>query len=244
MFPIRDNIPSRTTPWVNYAILWLNVGVWAYQLTLDQTGLWSLFLEYGIVPAAFEGAASRGGTQSFLPFVSSMFLHGGWLHIIGNLWMLWIFGDNVEDFLGHGRYAVFYVLCGVAAGAVHLFTNWGSPVPTIGASGAIAGVMGAYILLYPRALVLTYVPLFVILLPLTLPAVVFIGIWFVMQFASGAASLLAVHPTDGGVAWWAHVGGFLAGMALVRLMGAGKRRNQDYRGQRSAASYRGRRRNG
>lgn len=226
MIPIRDNIRSRTTPVVNYAILWANVAVWAWQLMLNGDAVTASYNQFGLVPAAFADPVLWESGQYidlFFPFVSSMFMHGGWLHIIGNLWMLWIFGDNVEDYLGHGRYLLFYLLSGVGAGALHLLTNWGSPVPTVGASGAIAGIMGAYMLLYPRAMVLTYLPVFVVLIPLSLPAVVFIGFWFVMQFLSGTASLL--QPTDGGgVAWWAHIGGFLVGIALLGLLGRGRAR--------------------
>lgn len=216
MFPVRDDIQSRVVPWVNYAIIWLNVGVWAWQLSLPDAASWGALREFGLVPARFAEGGATDIEGALLPLLSSMFLHGGWLHIIGNLWMLWIFGDNVEDRLGHGRYLVFYLLVGAAAGLVHVFTHWGAQVPVVGASGAISGVMGAYMVLYPRARVRAFLPILIILIPVTLPAVIFIGLWFVLQFLQGTASLL--DPSErGGVAWWAHIGGFVAGMLLVQL---------------------------
>jgi membrane associated rhomboid family serine protease len=152
-----------------------------------------------------------------------MFLHGGWLHLISNMWALAIFGDNVEDRLGHLRYLVFYVLCGLAAGVVHFATNPFSRVPTIGASGAIAGVMGAYLVLFPRARVTTVVPLLCFPLFFELPALIYLGLWFVLQFASGFSELGASRSTSG-IAWWAHVGGFLAGIALLRVFGVRRAR--------------------
>jgi membrane associated rhomboid family serine protease len=145
---------------------------------------------------------------------TSMFLHGSWLHLIGNMWFLWIFGDNIEDYLGHFSYIVFYLTCGLAAGAMHVFFNLGSQVPTVGASGAIAGVMGAYFILYPRSSVLTWFP------PIFffhLPAWVILGYWFVVQFMTGTVSSIADPRQVGGVAFWAHVGGFLAGIALIKV---------------------------
>jgi membrane associated rhomboid family serine protease len=151
-----------------------------------------------------------------LPFLTSMFLHGGLLHIVANLWTLWIFGDNVEDRMGPLRFSVFYLLCGLFAGFVHWITNPSSTVPTVGASGAIAGVLGAYLLLYPRARVVTAVPLFFYPIVFELPAVIYLGFWFLLQIWSGFVSL--ANPSDvGGVAWWAHIGGFVAGMALLAV---------------------------
>ncbi len=161
---------------------------------------------------------------AFLPIFTSMFLHGSWLHLIFNMWALWIFGDNVEDRLGHGWYLVFYLICGLAAALFHTLLNASSTIPTVGASGAIAGVMGAYFLLYPRARVLTLVPLFFVFF-LWLPAWVVLGYWFVAQFLSGAATSIATHSSNsGGIAFWAHVGGFLAGMLLIKLFPTRARR--------------------
>jgi len=154
--------------------------------------------------------------------IFAMFLHGGWLHVIGNMLFLYIFGDNVEDILGHGRYLVFYLLCGVASFLVQILFQSNSMVPNVGASGAIAGVLGAYLLLFPRARIVTLLPIFVFFTVVEIPAFIFIGIWFLIQFASGALTLGRNEALSGGVAWWAHVGGFLAGMLLIKLMAPGR----------------------
>ena len=146
-----------------------------------------------------------------------MFLHAGWLHLVGNMLYLWIFGDNIEDRLGHFTFLIFYLLCGLGAGVVHTLLNYQTVVPSIGASGAIAGVLGAYLVSYPRARVLTLVPIFVFVQFIEIPALLVLGFWFVMQFLYGAASLAATTPNSGGVAWWAHVGGFVVGMLLIGL---------------------------
>jgi len=228
MFPIRDNVPSRRVPIVNYVIIWANLLVWLYELSLGDA-LGSAFYELGLVPA-FQTDPRLVETLTAWdrarPWLTSMFVHGSWLHVIGNMWMLWIFGDNVEDYLGHARYVAFYVLVGLVAAAAQLLTSWGAVVPTVGASGAIAGVMGAYFILYPGAQVLTLVPMLVFIVPVALPAVVFIGLWFVLQFVSGTFSLLG--GAGGGVAWWAHIGGFVGGVALVRTIGVGRRKVRVY----------------
>src|SRR5204863_5588398 len=146
-----------------------------------------------------------------LPFLTSMFLHGGWLHLIGNMWYLWIFGDNVEDRLGHFAYLIFYLLCGLGAGIVHTILNYQTVVPSVGASGAIAGVLGAYVVSYPGAKVLTLIPIFIFVQFIEIPALIVLGLWFVMQFFNGAAALATTSANGGGVAWWAHVGGFIIG---------------------------------
>jgi len=173
----------------------------------------------GMVPAnitAFLGGTGRPGVvAAFLPTLTSMFLHGSWMHVIGNMWFLWIFGDNIEDYLGHFKYLLFYLLSGLGAAFAQLVLNPHSRVPTVGASGAIAGVLGAYFLLYPRAKVLIWFP---ILFLFYLPAWVTLGYWFAMQFVSGAATSIANYSeTSGGVAFWAHVGGFLAGIILIKI---------------------------
>lgn len=215
MIPIRDTVPSKNYPVVNTALIGINVLVFLMQLAqgpnLDQ------FIHlYGLIPVRYTNLdiATRLpiGLQIFSMF-SYMFLHGGWLHLIGNMWSLWIFGDNVEDRLGPFRYLVFYLLCGFLSGLFHLVFNFDSRAPTIGASGAIAGVMGAYIILYPRSKILTLIPIFFIPWFIEIPAFVFLGIWFLLQFANAAASSAGM----GGVAWWAHVGGFIFGMILVKL---------------------------
>jgi membrane associated rhomboid family serine protease len=215
MIPIRDTIQSRNYPVVNNLIIATN-GL-AYLLELAQgQGIHKFILAYGLVPARYSipevGAYFTFGQQVFSLF-SFMFIHGGFWHLLGNMWSLYIFGDNVEDRLGSFRYLLFYLLCGLASGASHLFINWHSQVPTIGASGAIAGVMGAYFLLYPKSRILTLIPLFFIPYFLELPAFFFLGIWFILQFLSAAGP----HGQEGGIAWWAHIGGFVFGMVFLKL---------------------------
>jgi membrane associated rhomboid family serine protease len=218
MIPLKDDNPRFTVPFVTALMILANVAVFFYQVSLPQRAGQHLVMMYGMVPARVESAFSGGSVPLGLalePLITSMFLHSGWLHLIGNMWFLWIFGDNVEDELGHAGFLVFYMFCGVAAGITHTIANWGSSLPAIGASGAIAGVMGAYLIFFPRAKVLTLVPLLVFFFTVRLPAIILIGIWFLMQFFSGVGSL----GTDGGggVAWWAHIGGFTVG-ALIALV--------------------------
>jgi membrane associated rhomboid family serine protease len=207
MIPLRDVIPSRTTPYVTVTIIVLNALAWFFELAIRRD-LLPVFLQvYGVVPGNFHAAA----------LVTSMFLHGSWMHIIGNMWYLWIFGDNVEDRVGHGRFIVFYLLCGMTAGIGQIVMNPESLLPTIGASGAIAGVMGAYLVLYPRSRVITLIPLFVFWEVIELPAVVLLGFWFLMQLFSAGAVAVTAGVNGGGVAFAAHVAGFLVGMAGVFL---------------------------
>jgi membrane associated rhomboid family serine protease len=219
MLPLRDNIPSRRFPGVTLGIIALNLLMFFQELKLGPH-LDQFMLVWGIVPGRYADAAhlfSLG--EKILPLFSSMFLHGGWLHLIGNMWVLWIFGDNVEDRLGHFKYLGFYLLSGLAAALFHIFTNLHSVVPTIGASGAIAGVMGAYFRFFPRARVETLIPPFFFGPFFELPAIVFLGFWFLLQFFNGALSLAAHGQSFGGVAWWAHVGGFAFGLAVALLAG-------------------------
>ena len=219
MIPLRDANPSSRTPWVTFVIIGLNTLAFLYELVLPQARLEQLIFTMGMVPArvtVFPADPAITFGDAFLPLFSSMFLHGGWLHLIGNMWFLWIFGDNIEDRLGHLRYLVFYLLCGLGAGLAHTFFNLNSTVPSIGASGAIAGVLGGYLLLYPHARVLTLIPVFFLYL-VELPAYIVLALWFVIQLFSGTASLGARDAAAGGVAWWAHIGGFLLGLALVKL---------------------------
>jgi membrane associated rhomboid family serine protease len=240
VIPIRDSNPSRITPYVTYAIIALNVAVFLYEIGI---GLYSgrmngelaaFFAEYGMVPQRYSSPElSEHFTwfQQALPFLSTMFLHGGLLHIIGNMWVLWIFGDNVEEWFGHVRFALFYLLWGVTATLLHLAANWGDTTPVIGASGAIAGVMGAYLILYPRAKVLTLVPIFIFIQFIELPAVVFLGFWFLLQFLQGTVGGAT------GVAWWAHIGGFIAGIASILILG-GKRPSGPPEGSGTRPAYR------
>jgi len=215
MLPIRDTTPSQNYPIVTVALIVINGLVFLYQLSLGPQ-MAQLFFEYGLVPARYTGSAGIPSiSAAFYPltFVSFMFLHGGVLHLLGNMWSLWIFGDNVEDHMGSLRYLIFYLACGILSGVTHLLFNVDSKIPTIGASGAIAGVMGAYFLLYPRAKVLTLVPILIIPLFFELPAFIFLGLWLLIQFVSAAGS----SGIAGGVAWWAHIGGFVVGMVGVKL---------------------------
>src|SRR5919201_644332 len=222
MFPIRDDAPKSTTPFVNYFLVALNTLVFLYEaLALGPGSREAFIFQFGIVPANIAGwvagVPDTSAAGALLPILTSMFLHGSWLHLIFNMWGLIIFGDNIEDYLGHFRYLLFYVLTGILAGIVHVLFNFYSTVPSVGASGAIAGVMGAYFVLYPTARVLTLVPFFFFFFT-WLPAWVVLGYWFVVQFLSGAATAIAYsQQTSGGIAFWAHVGGFLTGIALIKL---------------------------
>ena len=211
--PLKDLNPRRTFPIVNAALILTNVVVFVYQLTFPVPALKQFVLANATIPARFPAALAGHAPleAAFLPLLTSMFLHAGIAHILGNMLFLWIFGDNVEDFYGHFTYLAFYLVCGIGAGMLHVLFNWNSILPSLGASGAISGVMGAYLILYPRSRVLTLV--FIFLIPI--PAVVILVLWFVLQFASGVSSL--GMATSGGVAWWAHVGGFLLGMGITSV---------------------------
>jgi membrane associated rhomboid family serine protease len=208
--PIKDLNPRRSFPAVTLLLILVNVAVFAYQFTLPPGAEKAFLLAYADVPSRLPALFSgQVGAAVFLPFLTSMFLHAGILHIAGNMLFLWIFGDNVEDFFGHLGYLFFYFVCGIAASLAHDFSNLHSGVPALGASGAISGVMGAYLVLYPRARVLTLV--FIFLVPI--PAVVILGWWFILQILGGL-SAVGMQAT-GGVAWWAHIGGFLMGVLLT-----------------------------
>jgi membrane associated rhomboid family serine protease len=217
VIPLRDANPSSRFPVVTLSIIVLCTLVYLYEASLGP-GLQSFVGAYGLVPGEVTyGLQSHelGFLGVLRPFVTSMFLHGGWLHLIGNMWFLWIFGDNVEDMLGSGRFMIFYLVAGLAAGAAHYFVQPTSALPTVGASGAIAGVLAGYMILFPHARVTTLVPLVLFFRVMELPAVVVVGLWFLIQIGSGVLSL---GLSGGGVAWWAHVGGFVAGALLVRLV--------------------------
>jgi membrane associated rhomboid family serine protease len=223
MIPIRDDTPRFSTPFVTYFIIALNTVVFLFELSVGQQShraLNSLIYHFGVVPLHFERAFTGASFISlpglFLPLLTSMFLHASWLHLLLNMLFLWIFGDNIEDYLGHFTYLIFYLVSGFAAGMAHILLNAGSSVPSVGASGAIAGVMGAYFVLYPRARVLMWFP------PIFffhLPAWLVLGYWFLVEFLSGAATSLAeTGESSGGIAVWAHVGGFVAGIVLIKLL--------------------------
>jgi len=220
MIPLRDENPSLRAPMVTRTIIVLNVIAFIYELMLGPH-LRDLFFAWGLVPARITAALAGETnlvTAAFTAFTST-FLHAGWLHLIGNMWYLWIFGDNVEDRLGHGRFLLFYVAAGLASGVLHVFFNGDSRIPTVGASGAIAGVLGAYLTLFPRARVITLVPFIVFFQVMALPAVVVLGLWFVFQFFSGALALAYTSSSQtGGTAWWGHIGGFVFGLVFGRLL--------------------------
>ena len=216
MLPIRDTLSSKNYPVVNTLIITVNVAVYLLQ-KIQGADIDRFIYIYGMVPARYSlpqvAAYFTFGQQCFALF-SFMFLHGGFWHLLGNMWSLHIFGDNVEDHLGPLRYLFFYLLCGLASGLSHLILNLHSTTPTIGASGAIAGVMGAYFILYPRSKILTLIPILIIPWFVEIPAFFFLGIWFVMQFINAAGS----HLHGGGIAWWAHIGGFVFGIIFLHLM--------------------------
>lgn len=209
MIPIRDSQPSRSFPIVTVWIIVINVVVFLYEWSLEPFSRNEFVSTFGMVPAYFQP----------LSLLTSMFLHGGWMHIIGNMWFLWIYGDNVEDILGRGKYLLFYLACGVAAGVVHLVFNYGSRIPTVGASGAIAGIMGAYVMKYPHARITTLLPIFIFFTTVELPAWFILVYWFVIQIFSGVGELAtSTGVQQGGVAWFAHVGGFLFGAFMIRIL--------------------------
>jgi membrane associated rhomboid family serine protease len=217
MFPLRDDNPSLTVPVVTRGLIALNVAIFLYEIVLGPD-LGRLIQSFALVPLRLTLAVGHGPGPTIRPaltLVSSMFLHGGWLHLLGNMWYLWIFGDNVEDRLGHARFLLFYLAAGVIAGILHTAINADSRVPTLGASGAIAGVLGAYAAVYPRARVMTLLPLFPFFQVIALPALLVLGMWFLFQFASIA---LSMGNAGGGVAFWAHVGGFAFGFVTLRIV--------------------------
>lgn len=234
MIPLRDDVPSRSVPFVNYLLIAGNAVFWAFELLLGERGLPRFLKQAAVVPALYTGDDQALGLIEIvlttfqadlgLRVLLSMFLHGGWLHFLGNMLYLWIFGDNVEDRMGHLRFLVFYLLCGWIAAYAHVWAEPGSRVPAIGASGAIAGVLGAYMLLYPTARVVTVIPLGIFFPTVQLPALLLLGWWFVQQFLLGSLSLAQGPQQGGGTAWWAHIGGFAAGALLVGLFQNPRRR--------------------
>jgi rhomboid family protein len=232
MIPLKDDAPRFRTPFINYFLIAANVVVFLYEVTLPgHAALNSFIFQFGEVPARIPLWLSGGEVpaqfvqqvgqryvsagSALLPIFTSMFLHGGWMHLISNMWVLWIFGDNIEDQLGHFGYLVFYLVAGTLASLTHIAFNFYSLVPSVGASGAIAGVMGAYFILFPSARVLTWVFLFFV----WLPAWIVLGYWFVVQFMTGAATAIAsTAQTGGGIAFWAHVGGFVSGVVIIKML--------------------------
>ena len=243
MIPLKDNIPSRSTPVVNYLMIAACLLTFLLQLADQKDGQDELVQKYGMLPVQVlhpgrevmvreavpvqmesgqivyverERVAAAPTISPWLTLLTCTFLHGGWMHFLGNMWFLWIFGDNVEDRFGHVGYLLLYLGCGIAASAMHLLTNMSSEMPTVGASGAIAGVMGAYLFLYPHARVLTLVPIVYFMQVVVIPAPIFLGVWFLIQFFQGAMAITATET--GGVAWWAHIGGFVAGLGAAYIL--------------------------
>src|SRR5246127_3945159 len=219
MFPIKDDQPRFSTPYVNWFLIVLNILIYLFQASLDQRSGELFARQFGVVPShlsAFLAGSPKYTLPSVvIPFFTSMFLHAGWMHVLGNMWFLYIFGDNIEDYLGHFKYLGFYILSGLFAMSTQVAIYPYSNLPTVGASGAIAGILGAYFILYPRARVLTWFFVFLFYIP----AWVMLGYWFVLQFLAGAATLSMANATRdvGGVAVWAHVGGFVAGVVMIKI---------------------------
>jgi membrane associated rhomboid family serine protease len=228
MIPIKDTIPHIGIPWITWVIILLNGIIFIYEISIPKDILEEFFYLFGLVPARYsypQWALIHGLSPSdYLPFLTNMFLHAGWLHIIGNMWFLHLFGSSVEDRMGHIRFLTFYILTGLAANIIFYILDIHSKIPEFGASGAIAGVMGAYILMFPRAQILTLIPIFLFPFFVNLSAIFYIGFWFLIQLLSGTLSFTSQNT--GGVAWWAHVGGFIAGMIFLPLF---RNRRYSYR---------------
>ncbi|MFQ6019300.1 MAG: rhomboid family intramembrane serine protease [Dehalococcoidia bacterium] len=218
MIPVSDTVRARTFPYVNVALILANIAVFIYELTLSPGEINRFLTDWGVVPARLidwlEGPSGSDREELFTP-LTSMFLHGGWFHLIGNMLFLWVFGDNVEDALGHLRYLFFYVITGIGAVALQVFIDQDGLIPMVGASGAIAGVLGGYLVLYPRATVGVLIPWLWFLGIFPVPAVLLIGFWFLLQLFNGIASIGIAVGVTSGVAYWAHIGGFLAGLILI-----------------------------
>ncbi len=210
MFPIKDDVIRQKIPIVTWGLIALNIIIFIYQIKLPQYQLMQFLAKYSLIPASFFSQEIK---TNYYTLVSSMFLHGSFQHILSNMWILWLFGDNVEDRMGSFSFLMFYLICGIIAGISHIYLESRSLVPSIGASGAIAGVMAAYMLLFPGARVLTLVPIFIIPRLISLPSVIFIGIWFITQLLYGMMAFFE-NVGIGGIAWWAHIGGFLGGLFL------------------------------
>lgn len=228
MLPLYDDQPRYSTPYVTYFLIGLNLLIYLFESTLSRHGLEAFITQFAIIPARLTSALlgpHSSPVVAIVPLITSMFLHASWMHVIGNMWFLHIFGDNVEDYLGHFKFLVFYLLAGFFAMSLQVLIDVHSTIPTLGASGAIAGVLGAYFILYPRARVLTWFFIFV----MYIPAWIILGYWFVLNFFSGAASTLIYEGRSmGGVAFWAHVGGFLSGVVMIKIFPQRQRRSPYY----------------
>jgi len=225
MLPLKDTIRSRTFPAINWLLIAINALVFLYEINLSPAAGQRFMLTFGLVPARLDLL----DPLSYISVFSHMFMHAGWFHFLSNMWVLFIFGDNVEDRLGSIRYLIFYLLSGVAAALIQVVVSPNSQIPLVGASGAIAGVLGAYFLFYPTARVLTFIPIFIFPWLVEIPAILFLGFWFVSQLFSGLLSIAAVSAVQtGGIAWWAHIGGFVFGLLTARLFGSRRLPNRWY----------------
>jgi membrane associated rhomboid family serine protease len=230
MIPIRNAVPSRYPPVITWMLIGTNCLVFLFQSSLSPDELELLLRQFALIPARYSEVAAGGidlAAGDILPFFSMMFLHGGWLHLILNMWTLWLFGPTIEDRLGHSRYLAFYLVCGLAASITHVMFNPTSNIPALGASGAIAGILGCYMRLFPLSRVVVVVPILFIPLFFEVHAFVFIGLWFLVQILESTMALLQPSST-GDVAWWAHVGGFLAGFILGPLLVRSEQRYRVY----------------
>ncbi len=221
MFPLADTIPSSRVPIVNYFLIGINVLIFIFEILMPNEWLEVFFYHYGLVPARYSSLdfvyETGLSADNYWPFFTNMFLHSGWGHIIGNMWTLYIFGDNVEDKMGSRNYLFFYILCGLAASFSHFYVNPTSSVPAVGASGAISGVMGAYMFLFPKSRIIFLVLLFFFIDFIQIPAFMYLFFWFLGQLISGTVSLFVLPHNVGGIAFWAHIGGFVAGMMLYKF---------------------------
>jgi membrane associated rhomboid family serine protease len=240
MFPIRTSVPTRYPPTVTWALIAINATLFLFQDSLTAPELQRFLIDFALIPARYFAPDALGISNpnlfDYLPFFSNMFLHGGWLHLILNMWTLWLFGPTIEDRVGHGRYLVFYLACGVLASITHAVFNPTSAVPALGASGAIAGVLGCYLRLFPYSRVIVLVPILFLPLFFEVYAFVFVGIWIAMQVFQGLAELVA--PASGaGIAWWAHIGGFASGVVFAGLLTAPKSRYRAYYGDEGILGF-------
>ncbi len=218
MIPIKDENPTETFTYVTLALIGINISIFIYQILQGLQGANQLILQYALIPSQIRQPLHL---KDYSPYISSMFFHAGFLHLAGNMLFLWIFGNNIEDAIGHFRFFIFYLLCGILGSIAHTIMNPNSNIPTIGASGAISGVLGAYLLLYPKAKVITLVPIFYFIRIIKLPAFLFLGYWILLQFLYGIFTL-GLNRVEGGVAWFGHIGGLIAGIILINFFIVGR----------------------
>jgi membrane associated rhomboid family serine protease len=239
MFPLKSTVPTRHEPFATWALIAINCVVFLLQAGMDDGQLSAFVDRFALIPARyFDGArADPFSPAVHLPLITNAFLHGGWMHLILNMWTLWLFGPAIEDRLGPFMYLLFYLVCAVLASLTYAILDPNSTIPALGASGAIAGVLGSYTIMFPWSHVIVLVPVLFLPLFFTLPAIVFTGLWFVAQLLSGTAQLFVGHES-GGIAWWAHVGGFVAGMLLSPIMRRSARSYRRYQGDEIVLGFR------